>query len=206
MLWRECAVAGRAHLPHGSENRQWRGARRAQRRGRRDQRWRSDGPGFLAPFVAAALALGLSARGDSAGPERGTSLEELQSGGAPAAAGGADECDVAQAPDDDTERFLPDQASHLGQRVTVSARIVEVLDPHAFVIGEGDLATLVTRPEAGLVLQPGTVAQVTGVVGTFAVVDVEERMGADFDDEDFTEFEGVPYIAAEDVNLLDREG
>lgn len=137
--------------------------------------------GFVAPFVAAALALGLSACGDSAGPERGTSLEELQSGGAPAAAGGADEGDVAQAPDDDTERFLPDQASHLGQRVTVSGRIVEILEPHAFVIGEGDLATLVTRPEAGLVPQPGTVAQVTGVVGRFAVVDVEERMGADFE-------------------------
>lgn len=147
----------------------------------------------------------MSACGDSAGPEQGTTLEELQSGGAPAA-GGADEGDVAEAPDDDTERFLPDQASHLGQRVTVSGRIVEVLDPQAFVIGEGDLATLVTRPEAGLVLQPGTVAQVTGIVGRFVTVDVEKQMGADFDDEDFTEFEGVPYIAAEDVNLLDREG
>lgn len=159
---------------------------------------------FVALFIAGALAVGLTACGDSAGPEQGTTLEDLQSDGAPAA-GGADEGDVAEAPDDDTERFLPDQASHLGQRVTVSGRIVEVLDPHAFVIGEDDLATLVTRPEPGLVLQPGTVAQVTGVVGRFVAVDVERQLATDLDDADFTEFEGVPYIAAENVNLLDRE-
>lgn len=166
------------------------------------------GPRRLIASVLAGVvvAVGLTACGDSAGPEQGTSLEELQPNGAPAAPGDADEGDVAEAPNDDTERFLPDQASYLGQRVTVSGRIVEVLDPQAFVIGEGDLATLVTRPEAGLVLQPGTVAQVTGIVGRFVTVDVEKQMGADFDDEDFTEFEGVPYIAAEDVNLLDREG
>jgi hypothetical protein len=93
------------------------------------------------PFVAGVLAAGMAACGDSAGPEQGTSLEDLQAEEAPAA-GGADEGDVAEAPNDDTERFLPDQASHLGQRVTVSGRIVEVLNPHAFVIGEGDLATL----------------------------------------------------------------
>jgi hypothetical protein len=63
----------------------------------------------------------------------------------------------------------------------------------------------VTRPEAGLVLQPGAVAQVTGVVGKFVTVDVEERLATDFDDEDFAEFESAPYIAAENVNLLDGE-
>jgi hypothetical protein len=160
---------------------------------------------LVASVLAGVLAVGLTACADSAGPEQGTSLEDLQPNGAPAAPEDADEGDVAEAPNDDTERFLPDQASYLGQRVTVSGRIVQVFDPHAFVIGEGGLATLVTRQETDLVLQPGTVAQVTGVVGTFVVVDVEKQLAIDLDDEDFTEFDGVPHIAAENVNLLDRE-
>lgn len=165
------------------------------------------GPRRLIASVLAGVvvAVGLTACGDSAGPEQGTSLEELQPNGAPAAPGDADEGDVAEAPNDDTERFLPDQASYLGQRVTVSGRIVQVFAPHAFVIGEGGLATLVTRQETDLELQPGTVAQATGVVGTFVIVDVEKQLATDLDDEDFTEFEGAPHIAAENVNLLDRE-
>ena len=160
---------------------------------------------LLVPLVAGVLAVGTAACGESAGPEGGTSLEDLQADGAPAA-GGADEGDIAGAPDDDTERFLPDQASHLGQRVTVSGRIVEVFNPHAFVIGEGDLATLVTRSDLGLTLQPGTVAQVTGIVGNFVAVEVEEQLATDFDDADFADFESAPYIAAENVNLLDGRG
>jgi hypothetical protein len=160
---------------------------------------------LLVPLVAGVLAIGTTACGESAGPERGTDLEDLQAEGAPAVGGGG-EGDFADAPDDDTERFLPDQASHLGQQVTVSGRIVEVFNPHAFVIGEGDLATLVTRSDVGLTLQPGTVAQVTGIVGRFVVVDVEEQLATDLDDEDLAGFESAPYIAAENVNLLDGEG
>lgn len=52
-------------------------------------------------------------------------------------------------------------------------------------------------------LQPGTVAQVSGIVGTFVLVDVERELGTDFVDEDFHEFESAPYIAADNVNLLD---
>ncbi|MBA3573856.1 MAG: hypothetical protein M3408_08345 [Actinomycetota bacterium] len=159
---------------------------------------------LITALVAAALAAGISACGDSAGPDQGTSLDDLQAKEAPV--GGADEADIAAAPDDDTERFLPDQASYLGESITVSGRIVEVFNPHAFVIGEGDLATLVTRSDTALVLQPGTVAQVSGTVGPFVMVDVERQYAADFEDEDFDQFEGAPYIAAENVNLLDDEG
>lgn len=62
-----------------------------------------------------------------------------------------------------------------------------------------------TRPDTELALQPGAVAQVTGVVGTFVVVDVEEQLARDLVDEDFAEFERAPYIAAENVNLLDAD-
>lgn len=152
-------------------------------------------------LLAALLAVGLSACG-SAGPEEGVTLEDLQAPGAPAA-GGAGEEDIAEAPGDDTERFLSDQASFLGKRVTVSGRIVEVFHPQAFVIGEGDLATLVTRRNTGLVLQPGTVAQVTGTVGRFVLVDVEEDLDVQFVPADLDTFERAPYIAADNVNLLD---
>jgi hypothetical protein len=155
-----------------------------------------------ASLLAAALTLGLSACAGSAGPEEGTTLENLQAEDAPLA-GGADEGDIAEAPTDDTNRFLPDQASFLGQQVTVSGRIVEVFHPQAFVIGEGELATLVTRPRSRLVLQPGTVAQVTGTVGQFVLVEAEQALGADFAPADLDTFERAPYIAADNVNLLD---
>jgi hypothetical protein len=41
-------------------------------------------------------------------------------------AGGADEEDIAEAPTDDTEEYLPDQTSFLGRQVTATGRIVEV--------------------------------------------------------------------------------
>jgi hypothetical protein len=158
---------------------------------------------LAASFFAAVLTVGVTACTDSAGPNEGTTLEDLQQGEAPAIEGPpAEEEDFAEAPNDDTERYLPDQASYLGKEVTVSGTIVEVFNPRAFVIGEGDLATLVTRSDTGLTLQPGTVAQVTGTVGRFVVVDVERELGADFADQDFVEFERAPYIAAENVNLL----
>jgi len=158
---------------------------------------------IVAPLLAAALAGATTACTDSAGPEEGTSLEDLQAEDAPAA-GGADEEDIAQAPNDDTAQFLPDQASYLGRRVTVSGTIVVVFNPNAFVIGEGDLATLVTRSSTDLTLQPGIVAQVTGTVGEFVIIDVERELGTDFVDADLIGFEKAPYIAADNVNLLRR--
>lgn len=154
-----------------------------------------------AALLAAGLAAGLSGCGDSAGPEQGTTLEDLQVEEGPV--DDADEADIAAAADDDTELFLPDQASYLGREVTVSGRIVEVFSPQVFVIGEGDLATLVTRVDTALELEPGTVAQVSGTVGPFVLVDVEEELGADLVDTDFREFESAPYIHARNVNLLD---
>lgn len=156
-----------------------------------------------AALLAAGLAAGLSGCGDSAGPEQGTTLEDLQAEGP--VVDDADEDAIAAASDDDTELFLPDQASYLGREVTVSGRIVEVFSPQAFVIGEGDLATLVTRRDTALELEPGTVAQVSGTVGPFVLVDVEEELGADLVDTDFRDFESAPYIRARNVNLLDAD-
>lgn len=166
---------------------------------------RTTAPGRAAVVLlaAAGLVAGVGGCGDSAGPDQGTTLSDLQAEDAPV--GGADEADIATAPDD-TELFLPDQASHLGREVTVSGRIVEVFSPHVFVIGEDDLATLVTRPDDALTLEPGATAQVSGTVGPFVLVDVEEELGIDLVDADFREFEGAPYVRSANVNLLDADG
>lgn len=158
----------------------------------------------VALFAAAGLAAGLSGCSDSAGPNQGTTLEELQAEGG--IVEGLDEDEIAAAQDDDTELYLPDQASYLGREVTVSGRIVQVFSPQVFVIGEGDLATLVTRVDTALGLEPGITAQVTGTVAPFVLVDVEEDLDADLVDTDYRELESAPYIRADDVDLLDADG
>lgn len=164
-----------------------------------------------APLVGVALLFGTVACTDSEGPNEGTTLEDVQDDG------DVTEEDIAQAPNEaesddffqegDTEGFFEDRETFIDEPVTVSGKIVEVLNPNAFVIGEGELATLVTRETSDnmLTLQPGEIAQVTGPVGNFVLVDVESELSTDFEDEDFNPFESGPYIAAENVNLLDSE-
>ncbi len=68
------------------------------------------------------------------------------------------------------------------------------------------MATLVTRPTAdGVTLLSGYTAQVTGDVGTFVLLEVEEDLGVDLVDESVAIFEDGPYIPAVDVNLLDED-
>jgi hypothetical protein len=155
---------------------------------------------------------GVTACGDDA-EERGTTLEDINEEGVEDQGDiddlqdDATEQDIAEAPnEDDSAAFFDDPESLLNEPVTVRGPIVEVLSPQAFVIGEGDMATLVTRPTAGgLTLLPGYTAQVTGDVGTFVLLEVEEDLGVDFVDEGLAVFEDGPYIAAVDVNLLDEE-
>jgi len=170
----------------------------------------------VASAVLALVAkLGSTACGDadSAGPDEGTTLEDLNEEGAEDRGDldplddDASEEDIASAPnEDDSTAFFDDREGFLGEPVTVSAEIVEVLSPRAFVIGRGDQATLVTRPDAeGVTLLPGYVAQVTGHVGTFVLTDVESQLDQDLDDEVFDLFQDGPYIAAVDVNLLNQD-
>jgi hypothetical protein len=173
-------------------------------------------PQVLATIAAAATTgLGVTACGgaDSAGPDQGTTLEDINEEGREDQGDlddlqdDATEQDIAEAPnEDDSTAFFDDQDAFLNRPVTVSGEIVEVLSPHAFVIGRGDQATLVSRPNAdGVTLLPGYVAQVTGNVGTFILTEVEEDLQVDFVDEGYAIFEDGPYIAATDVNLLNDD-
>jgi hypothetical protein len=165
--------------------------------------------------VAGCSAFGLSACGaeGSAGPDQGTTLEDINEEG-PEDQGDLDnvqddatEEDIAEAPnDDDSTAFFDDPTALVDEPVTVSGEIVEVLSPHTFVIGRGDQATVVTRSDPdGVTLLPGYTAQVTGTVGTFVLLEVEEDLDADLVDENFAIFEDGPYIAARDVNLLNED-
>ncbi len=117
----------------------------------------------------------------------------------------AGEEDIENAAEEESEAALFD--AQPGTPVTVEGTIVEVFSPRVFVVGEGDMATLVTRPQAddGVTLLPGYTAQVTGAVGTFVLLDVERELGEDLPDDEFDIFQDGPYIAAEDVNLLDED-
>lgn len=161
-----------------------------------------------ATALAASVALGLAACGGEPDEQLGTTLETLDEEGREDAGDvdpledDASEQDIELAPEDENEAAFYEP----GEPVTVQGKIVEVLSPQAFVIGEGDQATLVTRPDpGGVTLLPGYTAQVTGTVGTFVLLEVEEELAVDLDDESFAVFQDGPYVAATDVNLLDED-
>jgi hypothetical protein len=165
-----------------------------------------------ASVIAVSSGLGLVACSDDS-ENLATTLEDINEegredlGGVETLQDDVSEEDIANAPnEDDSTAFFDDPESLTGEPVTVRGRIVEVLSPHAFVIGEGDMATLVTRANPdGVSLLPGYVAQVTGDVGTFVLLEVERELGVDFYDEDVELFQDGPYIEAVDVNLLDED-
>lgn len=169
------------------------------------------GRALAAATIALSTALAVAACGDE--PDRGVTLETINEegyedqGGLDDLQDDATEEDIAQAPnEDDSGAFFDDPDSFANEPVTVRGEIVEVLSPRTFVIGQGDMATLVTRPNPdGVTLLPGYTAQVTGDVGTFVLLEVEDDLGVDLVDDGVAIFEDGPYIAAVDVNLLDED-
>ncbi|WP_158544545.1 hypothetical protein [Blastococcus sp. TBT05-19] len=165
-----------------------------------------------AAAIALTTGLGVAACGAEEA-DRGTTLEDINEEGAEdlgdveTLEDDVSEQDIAQAPNrDDSAAFFDDPDSFTDEPVTVRGRIVEVLSPYTFVIGEGDMATLVTRANPdGVTLLPGYTAQVTGDVGTFLLPEVEEDLDVDLVDETVEVFQDGPFIAAVDVNLLDED-
>ena len=161
-------------------------------------------------FVA-LTGFGLAACGDE--PDRGITLADINEQGVEDQGDlddledGVTEDEIALAPNaDDSTAFFDDPDSFANEPITVRGKIVEVLNSQTFVIGEGDMATLVTRPTSdGVILLPVYTAQVTGDVGTFFLLEAEADLGVDLDDEGLAIFEDGPYIAAVDVNLLDED-
>lgn len=152
----------------------------------------------LAAPIALAAALTLTGCNDSAGPEQGTSVD-----------------DVEDADPDENDRPGPDL---LGQSVTVSGEIDEVAGDSAFWLGDGSWfgegAPVVSATgdftefdieDTEALAEDDTVVQVTGTVEEFVLADFEEDQGIDLDDDAFEELEGEAVIVADDVSTLAGE-
>lgn len=151
-------------------------------------------------------ALGLSAcSGDTAGPEESTSVEDVVEEDDAA----ADDVDVDSAVDpyvgtyDST--FYDDYDSFVGESVTVSAEVNEIISPNAFTIAGTDDTTvdellIVHNLDAGEVEQGLTVAVTGFVEESFDVASTEEELDIDLDDALFTDWEEERFIDATELD------
>lgn len=172
-------------------------------------RWTDDrSRRLLLPFFALMLAFGLVACGDendSAGPESGADVEDV----------GSEEGTIGEEEDDAAGADLQAEAERfVGQQVTVSAAVSEMVSPSAFRIGEDTQSSILvlSAPAASFsemgfeldeqMAEDGTIVQVTGTVRRFDIAAFEEEFGIDYDDALFQEFEGQNVIVADRVTTL----
>lgn len=156
---------------------------------------------MIVPAMAVAVVTSLSAcSDDSAGPETGVSVDDVAEEGAEN--GALDEEAAAVDP-------------LVGQTVTVSAEVEEIVSPQAFRAGDEELL-IVSAGEsfdamgAGFAMDEGlvdddTVVQVTGTVRQFDLAEFEDEFAVDYDDGVFEPFEGENVIVAQDVSTLAGE-
>ncbi|WP_432545574.1 hypothetical protein [Kineococcus sp. SYSU DK004] len=159
------------------------------------------------PFARAAAAgvlafsvVGLTGCGDTAGPEEGVSVEDVQEGGDSTEEPGAEVYDDVYG-----SAFYDGLNEYYGEEVTVSADVNTVVDDTSFVIaGTDDTSVdpmLVIGADSTSELEPGLTVRVTGTVyETFDLTTVEEELGTDLDDELFGDYDAQPYIDATNVD------
>ncbi|ELS50861.1 hypothetical protein [Streptomyces viridochromogenes] len=123
---------------------------------------------------------------DTAGPERGADVEEVQE-----------------------DELLGDVDRWLGEKVTVSADVNEVINRNAFTIAgtpgsDADELLIVSADTADL--NEGQTVQVTGTVRErFDVVGVADDLGVDWNDDLFTDWDDKHYIVASSVDTTVNE-
>lgn len=141
----------------------------------------------------AVSALGLTACGgdDTAGPETGTDVEDIQ------------EEDVAAGPYDGVydSAFYEDIESYEGEEVTVSADVNEIISSTSFTIAgteDTDVESLLVVSATEVSgLEPDLTVAVTGTVQkAFDLPTVEEDLGVDLDDPLYEAYDQEPYIEA----------
>lgn len=145
--------------------------------------WKLTGPGRerLVGASCALLLLGTAACSDdgTAGPETGTDIEDITK-------------DDAYFGDD---RFI-------GETVTISAEVTDVLSPRAFVLngrGWGDDSVIVLSAEDTFLAEENVV-QVTGTVGTFAYADYQSDYGL-ADRDLYAPYLGEEFLVADEVRM-----
>lgn len=132
---------------------------------------------------AAALPLSLAACGnddDTAGQESGTAVEDIT---------------------EEDQYFADDQ--YVGEQVTVSAEVEEVLSPQSFRLDGGDWgdeSLLVVSAPRAKDLQDDDVVQVTGTVREFTYDDYANEYGLD-DPGIYDEYDEEEFIEASKVDV-----
>ena len=150
--------------------------------------------------IAVVSALGLTACSDTAGAEAGADVEDV------AEEESLDE-GLYEGPYDTD--FYDGLDGYVGEQVTLSADVNEVITPETFTIAGTDDTTveplLVVGATGDAQLAPETTVEVTGTVQeSFVVTDVEEELGVDLDDALFAEWEQEPYVVADNVEVLEN--
>lgn len=144
--------------------------------------------GPIVVVIAAVAVLALLRQGDSADREAGTTLS-----------------DIADRP-----------SQFLGESVTVSGEVVEILGPRSILISErfitGDLLVVSAVPlrEVGNLagdasLTEGDSVRVTGEVVKFDLTEAEQEIGADLSEETLDAYVGTPAIIADSISLRPPE-
>lgn len=141
--------------------------------------------------IALAGALALTGCGDSAGPEEGTTAE-----------------DVADAEPDEDPVLL-------GRDVTISAAADEVIGEGAVVLDAGDATdellvlaadgTFEALESAEEIVDEERVLQVHGTVRRLDVAGLEEELGLDWDDDELEDWEGEAVLVADRLDTLAGE-
>jgi hypothetical protein len=95
--------------------------------------------------LAAATLTACGAEGETTGPESGVSVQEVQ----------------------EPENFY--EGDYLGQEVTVSATVTDVISPQSFVLAGADYGedSLLVQTPTPVTVAKGQMVQVTGTVGQF---------------------------------------
>lgn len=139
--------------------------------------------------LAAGLGVGVLAGcgNDTAGPEAGASVQDVQQ-----------EQEPAQAAESDVMSFV-------GMTVTVSADVNEIINERAFTIAgtenTGVESLLVIAAQPGVTVNEDSAVAVTGEVRkAFDIAAVESEFGFDYDDALFDAYDGEPYIVAEKID------
>lgn len=149
--------------------------------------------------VLTLSAFGVTACGDTAGDEEGTSVEDIQEEDQEVDPDVDADADVDTEPSGDADwafqgdydaDFVDSTNDYVGEQVLVSADVNEVLSDNAFTIAGTDDTTvdemLVIGTDANPMLDSDVAVSVTGTVQeSFDLPTVEENLGVDLDDELF---------------------
>ncbi|MCJ8503749.1 hypothetical protein MRU69_02570 [Kocuria flava] len=164
-----------------------------------------------AAALVAVAGLGLAGC-SSEGPETGTDVEDVSEG---------EVLESSPTPDNDPtagdtfvgnydQDFYDERETYVGQEVTLSAEVGQVIDDDAFVLAgtaENTVDPLLVLYDMDRVdIEEGQVVQVTGTVQeAFDLPTVEDEKQKDLEDDLYADHDQQPYIDATDVMPAPQE-